>query len=156
MLSQAMLLAEGMSPSTEEKLQPAPSLTSRSPEEEVDSLSDPLEAFLEYRRKRAQEPLARRGEMSKIDPEPSPEKKWSPWPQSMTLGLNSEGYVRSYLEAYLKLKEKGPSRKEESPRREKLRTLNWQPVRSEEFQGAGHEEHVFWTRPLPLNQPEAP
>ena len=93
MLSQAMLLAEGISPSTEEKLQPAPSLTSRSPEEEVGSLSDPLEAFLEYRKKRAQEHLARRGEISKIEPELRHEKNWSPWPRSMTLGLTTESYV---------------------------------------------------------------
>ena len=148
MLSQAMLLAEGISPSTEEKLQPVPSLTSRSPEEEVGSLSDPLEAFPEYRRKSVQEPLAQRGELSKNDREPSSEKNWSLWPRSMALGLTMESYVQSYLEAYQKLKEEGPSRIEEGPKKGQFRALDRQPDRSEGSHEVGQEARS-------LNQPEA-
>ena len=115
MLFQAMLLAKDLNPSKEEQPQPAPSLTSRSPEEEVGPLSDPLEAFLDYRRKRAREYLAWRGELPRNDPEPNHEKNWSPRPRDVTLRPTQppESYTRRYSEAYLKLKEERPSGKEE-------------------------------------------
>ncbi|CAN1148298.1 hypothetical protein LINPERPRIM_LOCUS38005, partial [Linum perenne] len=47
----AMLLAECRNPRMEDKPQPDPGLSSKSPEDEAHS-RDPMEAFLEYRNKR--------------------------------------------------------------------------------------------------------
>ncbi|CAN1159627.1 hypothetical protein LINPERPRIM_LOCUS22190 [Linum perenne] len=150
MLLQAMLLAEDISPSTEDKPQSARSLTSKSPEE-VGPLSDPLEAFLEYRRRRAQEYLAGKGGHPRTDPEPSPEKNWSPWFRGTTPGPTPapESCIWSYLRTCPKLKEGAPSGNEETPRKVQPRALGREPGRSEGSHKAGHQEAQ------PLDQPRA-
>ncbi|CAN1136032.1 hypothetical protein LINPERHAP1_LOCUS12664 [Linum perenne] len=122
---QAMLLAECGNPRAEDKPRPDPDLISKDHEDEEHS-RDPLEAFLEYRSKRAQEYLAKKGWLPETDPAPSPEENWSTWFQGITHGptLAHESYVWSYLRRCPKLGEEAPSGNEEVPKPAPPRALD--------------------------------